>query len=82
VAEVTKSELALAKARASQQDAALIIAALEADGNITVVDDPEAEVEVDEETGEENIVVAPKSDFIQISVESEEEEEEEEKEED
>jgi hypothetical protein len=78
MAEVTKSELALARQRASQQDAALIIAALEADGNITVVDDPETEVEIDEETGEENVVVAPRSDFIQISVEAEEEEEEEE----
>jgi uncharacterized membrane protein YcaP (DUF421 family) len=81
MATITKGELALAKARGSQQDAQILLAALEADGDITVVDDPEVEFEQDEEGEdivEQQIAVAS---VVQIEVESVEEEEEEEEEE-
>jgi hypothetical protein len=47
VAEITQSELKLATGRRSAEDAARILDALQIDGSIEVVDDPEPEVDED-----------------------------------
>ena len=88
MATITKSELTGAKLRASQEDAKIILAALEADGSLEVVDDPEPEepeAVLDEEGNpvedtEGNPVLeapepTPLGDSVQIEVENVPEEE-------
>lgn len=76
MAEVTQSQFDLAFIRRSQEDHKLILNALQADGVLTIVDDPPEEAGGgDGEDGEGEQVVAVPSAAIEITVENVPEEE-------
>lgn len=62
MATIQRSHLNAALARRSQQDADVIFNALQVDGNINVVDDPEVEIEVDDEGNE---LAAPQAGLVE-----------------